>query len=162
MLIKLIYTLFLGLLLAAFVGMGIAAFYSKPKAPEYPAGLKSEPVPTVQTTVSPEDKHVLEQFDQQQKDYITHSQLYNRNVSILALGAAIVFLAVSLSLFQRLKEISDGILLGGVFTLLYSIGRGFASADTKYSFILVTIGLIVGFVLGYLKFIKHELHAAKA
>jgi len=36
MVIKTIYTLFLALLIALFVGLGIDSFYPKPVRPEYP------------------------------------------------------------------------------------------------------------------------------
>jgi hypothetical protein len=52
--------------------------------------------------------------------------------------------------------IADGILLGGVFTTIYGIIRGLMSEDTKFRFIIVTVGLIIALVLGYIKFIKNK------
>jgi hypothetical protein len=46
--------------------------------------------------------------------------------------------------------------MGGVFTLLYGIVRGFMSENDKYRFLVVTIGLIIAIVLGYIRFIKPE------
>lgn len=40
MVIKIIYTIFIGVLFAIFVGVGIDAFYPYPKEPDYPAELK--------------------------------------------------------------------------------------------------------------------------
>ncbi len=56
--------------------------------------------------------------------------------------------------------ISDGLLLGGVFTLGYSIIRGFAGDDDKFRFFVVIVGLVVTVVLGDLKFIRDEERAA--
>ncbi len=161
MMIRLIYTVFLGLLLALFVGMGIAAFYPAPKAPEYTT-LLSEPkvAPVTGTTVSEqesaEQKIARQDYDKQQKEFQEKSKTYNRNVSVIALGFAIIMLIVSLVAMQSIDVIADGILLGGVFNLLYSIIRGFMTDDTRYQFTIVTIGLITAFVLGYFKFIRPQ------
>lgn len=149
--LKFIYTLFLGLLLALFVGVGVSVFYPAPKAPEYPRILESVSAPDGQTA---EQKREQAAFDERQAVYQEQNSTYNRNVSVITLGFAVVFLALGLILASRIDVIADGLLLGGVFTLLYSIGRGFVSAQNTYRFLVITAGLVVAFVLGYLKFIK--------
>jgi hypothetical protein len=162
MLIKFIYTIFLGLMLATFVGMGIATFYEAPKAPEYPVALeKPLPISIDAPGETEAEKAARLQYDQDQKAYRAALSRYNRNASLIALGAVIILLVISLTSFQKLKEISDGILIGGVLTLLYSIILGFMSENNQYQFILVTIGLIIGFVLGYVKFVAHNLPTTK-
>lgn len=148
--IKYIYTFFLGLLLSVFVGVGIATFYPAPKAPDYFA-MSSQPITSTST---PEEKAKSEAEQQQMKDYQSAMAIYNRNASSIALGIAILILIVSLAFTDHLQILADGLLLGGVFTLVYSIGRGFASEDVKYQFVITSIGLIVALVLGYLKFIR--------
>lgn len=157
MVLKFIYTLFIGILLALFVGFGIAAFYEEPKYPEPPFNLKySTPVypETKDSTISAQIRADQIKQDKIEKNFQNNLSIYNRNVSVIVLAAAIIFLIISLTLAKRLLLISDGLLLGGVFTLLYSIGRGFGSHDNKFQFIIVTIGLIISLILGYLKFIK--------
>ncbi len=157
MLLKYIYTVFLGILLATFVGVGIAAFYPAPQAPEYPTELSKPSVaPNGISTETPEQVKMREDYDKKQKAHFETMKTYSRNVSLAALSAAIIILVISLALVHQLREISDGILFGGVLTLLYSIGWGFASTDNKYRFLLVTVGLVIGFVLGYIKFLKPE------
>jgi xanthine/uracil permease len=78
----------------------------------------------------------------------------NRNVSIAILVASITLLSISIVFERKIKLISDGIMLGGLFTLLYSIGRGFASDDGKYVFVVVSICLVVVLYLGYHRFGK--------
>ena len=156
MVLKSIYTLFIGVLVALFIGLGIAAFYVQPKMPEYPASLKySTPIGSPQNaSVSADFQQNQEKYDNQLKDFDNKSQVYNRTVSVIALAAAILILILSLTLVKNLYLISDGLLLGGVFTLLYSIVRGFNSNDDKFRFVVVSIGLIVSLVLGYIKFIR--------
>lgn len=157
MLIKYVYIVFIGLLLAAFVGVGIAAFYKGPKPPEYPVSLKYpefEQTKDVPATISAQRRVDMEENDRKQKEFTERNQEYNRNVSIIALVAAIVMLILSLTLFKQILVIADGLLLGGVLTLGYSIIRGFGSNDDTFRFLVVSAGLVVALVLGYIKFVK--------
>jgi hypothetical protein len=145
--LKLVYTFFVGLLLAIFVGVGVNTFYEPPKAPDYSNfGQYRDEGPT--------DEQIAEQ-DRAWKEYEESSQPYSRNVSIITLVAAVALLAISLAFEKRLKFIADGIMLGGLFTLIYSIGHGFASQDSKYIFLAVTVGLVAVLYLGYHRFVRN-------
>jgi len=65
-------------------------------------------------------------------------------------------LILSLVLQKKIDMLSDGLLLGGVFTLIYSIFRSFGGNDSRYSFAVVSVGLILTMVLGYIKFIQPQ------
>jgi len=157
MILKFIYTFFIGILLVLFIGFGIAAFYEEPEYPEQSAKLR---YPLAEYQIAKDSTSTAELREEQIKldkltdEYQREIELYNRNVSVIGLVSAIIYLIVSLLLSKKFALISDGLLLGGVFTLLYSIGRGFASNDSKFQFLAVTIGLVVALVLGYIKFIK--------
>ena len=150
--LKFVYSFFLGLLLAVFVGMGVATFYPSPKAPEYPKVL--EMVKVAPNEYTAEERQADETYQAESRAYTQKSEDYNRNVSIITLAAAVVLLVLGLMLEARLGLLSDGLLLGGVFTLIYSIGRSFAGQDPKYSFAVVAVGLLTTLVVGYRKFIK--------
>jgi len=153
MIIKLIYTLFLALLVALFVGFGIDAFYRGPDFPDYPITLQlADKSPTC--PLSDEVKAAQINFDKDTKAYEEISKVYNRNVSIISLVAAIIVLILSLTLLAKIHMIADGILLGGVFTTTYSIIRGLMSANSQFRFFIVVIGLIIALALGYIKFIR--------
>jgi hypothetical protein len=148
--LSLVYTFFLGLLLAIFIGTGIATFYSAPTEPEYPDELEYfEREPTAEQMEAQRD------FDKQRDDFYENSERpYNRNVSMIALGAAVALLAASIFLDnKKMAIISDGVMLGGFFTVLYSLMRGFAAQDSSYVFIVVTIGLGIALYLGYHRFV---------
>lgn len=158
MLIKYVYIVFLGLILATFVGVGIAAFYKGPTYPETPATLKyATPFPDTKTgTPSAEYIKQQEAFDAKSKIYQEQEAVYNRNVSMISLGFALLMLVVSLVFFKKIMVIADGLLLGGVLTLAYSIVRGFNTNDDIFRFLVVGAGLIVAMVLGYLKFVSPQ------
>ncbi len=156
MFLKLIYTLFIGVLLATLVGVGIAAFYEAPKFPEYPARLKySQPVQPNGKTDTEITKE-QEKYDKKMEEYQKVQKQYNMNVSLIALVSALIILIVSLTFFKKILMIADGLLLGGVLTLIYSIIRGFDTGDNKFRFIVVAVGFVVSIVLGYIKFIKPQ------
>jgi uncharacterized membrane protein YkgB len=145
--IKQIYVFFIGILLATFVGVGVSTFYQGPKQPEYPI---------IHST--PEEKVALEQqveFEKLNRQYWEENKLYSRNVSVITLIFSVVILVVSLTVLVKLPLISDGLLLGGLFTLIYSIFRGFESQDSKFRFLAVSVGLLVSLAVGYIKFIKN-------
>lgn len=154
LMLKFVYTIFIGVLFATLVGVGIAAFYVSPKAPEYPATVRFE-TPDKQQTEPERQKFEAQQakYDQEYKKFQEQEQVYNRNVSVLALVIAVVALVISLTLFKTLYIIADGLLLGGVLTLLYSIIRGFAAEDNMFRFVVVAIGFVVAVTLGYIKFV---------
>ncbi len=153
--LKLAYTFFLGLLLAIFVGMGISTFYTGPKAPTYPTELN-----TYGKELTTEQIAKQKDFDKQNDQYMTKMKPYSRNVSIISLVASIVLLAASLLYEKRMKLIADGVLLGGVFTLMYSLGQSFAAENSKFSFGVVSTGLIIVLYLGYHRFVRE--HKTKA
>lgn len=154
MILKIIYTVFIGVLFAILVGVGIEAFYPSPKEPEYPSALKIPREGGLSEPVFLEMKKEQENYDHKFKIFQDELKVYNRNVSIVTVIFAILTLAVSLTFFKKILIIADGVLLGGVLTLLYSIGRGFNSGDDKFRFGVVLVGFVVALVLGYIKFIK--------
>ncbi len=155
MILKFVYTLFIAFLFTALVGFGIAAFYISPKEPEYPSELKvTRPEERVSESVFNQLKSKQEQYDKEMKMFIENMKTYNRNVALVAIAASVITLFVSLTFFKQILFIADGFLLGGVFTLIYSIIRGIVSGDDKFRFLMVAAGFIIAVILGYLKLIK--------
>ncbi len=153
-----LYILFVGLLMALFVGVGIAAFYHGPTAPEYPTKLERS-LPTAED--SAEQLKIQAKYDQDQKDYQAKLETYQRNVSLLAMAGAIILVLLGLTVLKNVSIINDSLLLGGVFTLIYSIVRGFGSGDDAFRFTLVTASLAIAITLGYIKLIKPMQTASK-
>lgn len=145
--IKHIYVFFIGILLATFIGVGVAAFYEGPKSPEYPSRqeyIDEKYTPTIEEI----------QFEKDQRAYMEKNKVYSRNVSIITLIFSVIILVISLTVIAKLPLISDGFLLGGLLTQIYSIMRGFESEDSKFRFLAVAVGLTTSLLVGYIKFIK--------
>lgn len=155
MTLKIIYTFLIGIFLAVFVGVGVAAFYPEPKFPEPPAVIKYGSPDTIKGSEQPvEIKSQIEKYDREEKDYQVKSRIYNRNCSIITLVASIIIVIASLTLFKTILFIADGLLLGGVLTLLYSVIRGFGTEDNMFRFVVVSVGFAISLFLGYVKFIQ--------
>lgn len=155
--LKFIYAIFIGVLFATLVGVGIAAFYPAPQSPDYPDSPR--PARPDGTFTPAEQKKFDEQqaqYEQTYKAFEAKENEYSRNVSIVTLVTAIIALVFSLTLFKKLYVIADGVLIGGVLTLLYSIIRGFDTQDDKFRFVVVAVGFVVAIVLGYIKFVPKE------
>jgi len=158
--LKYIYTFFIGILLVTFIGVGIAAFYEGPKPPEYSANDMYVAKPDMNDASSAAwleaDRARTIKQDAEYKEFQAKNRLYSRNVSVITTIAAVIILVISLTMLKKLDLLSDGLLMGGLFTEIYSIIRGFESQDNKFRFVVVTIGLIISLLVGYLKFIKPQ------
>ena len=150
--LKFVYSFFLGLLLAVFVGYGVATFYPAPKGPEYPDTLQK--ADSAAKEYNAEQKAVNDQYRRDSESYAAKQKTYYRNVSIIVLACSILLMIIGLTLHSRMTVLNDGFLLGGFFTLLYSIGTSFASESPKYTFAVVTVGLAVTIYMGYRKFVQ--------
>jgi hypothetical protein len=136
--LKIVYTFFVAVMLVLFVGLGVDAFYPEPAYPQYPVG-----EPTTQD---------LQAYTDALNAYRGDIEMYNRNVSIIATASAVTMLGLSLLLERKNKVLTNGVMLGGLFTLVYGVGRGFVSGDTTMTFIVVSAGLIAVLFLGYWRF----------
>jgi uncharacterized membrane protein len=149
--LKAIYVVFLGLIIALFCGLGVAAFYQQPNGPK-------EPIATAQTVEQKQGQAVNQAEVDYQNAYRKYEEEklkpYNRNVSIITLVLATIILVVSLLLSAKLPILSDGILLGAVFTLIYSIIRGISAGNPRFTFIIVSVGLAITIFIGFWKFLR--------
>lgn len=148
---KIVYTFFLGALLALFVGLGIQTFYPGPEMPEPTAGAEFVPGGSTPTE---EQREEMEENERQWQQWQEEQQSYSRNVAVVALGASVVLLGLSLVLEKRNRVLTNGIMLGGLFTLIYAIGRSFASSETTMTFVAVSVGLAVVLLLGHRRFFQ--------
>ena len=157
-LLKFVYTFFLGLLLAMFVGFGVNTFYEEPKAPEYPSSTMA-----IYGDKAPSEEQIAAEkaYNEEQIAYNESLKPYSRNVSIIVLLSAIALISLSLIYVSKIKILADGLMMGGLFTLMYSIIRSIISENSKYIFVTITVGLITVAYLGYRRFVHPELKVKK-
>ena len=81
-------------------------------------------------------------------------QIWARNTSIVIVLFATVVMALSLIRSEQLKVISNGLLLGGLFSMIYGTGWIIFAGESTGRFIVMVFALAVTLTLGYLKFVR--------
>ncbi|MFI7480995.1 hypothetical protein ACH9EU_01125 [Kocuria sp. M1R5S2] len=145
-----VYTIFLGVLLALFVGLGITTFHPGPEEPTPPPAVA---VAQEQREPTPEERQEWLAYEREREAWEDENMRYSRDVGIAALVASVVLLAVGMLVERRRPVLADGALLAGLFTLLHSVTRSLISRDTIASFTVVTVALVLVLLLGYRRFV---------
>ena len=83
-----------------------------------------------------------------------------RNTSIILVLFATLVMVISLTLSDQLRVISNGLLLGGLFTMLYGVGWVIFSGNSTARFIVILFALVVALGLGYVKFVRQRKESA--
>ena len=147
--LRTLYSLAIALLVVAFVGFGVSAFYPEPEPPEYPAGLEFVgPEPTE------EEKRLMAQQREEEEAFRERLSDYNRVVASVSVGLAVVLLVGSLLWISGVPVIGDGVTLGAVFTLFYGLIRALMTQDERFRFVAVAVGLVVVLAFVYWRFIR--------
>lgn len=161
--LRTIFSFFLGLMLVAFAGVGVYTFYPPPD--EFQAQIRElnrreemirDSRPADQLTE--EDRTQIREITQDRyalQDALREAQRpWGRTTSIILMVTATLAMAVSLIRAGQLQVISNGLLLGGVFTMLYGVGWIIATDVSKARFVVMAIALAVTLVLGYIRFVS--------
>ena len=148
--LKTLYALAIALLVVAFVGFGVSAFYPEPEPPDYPAGL--EFVGPEQPTE--EEKRLMAQHQEKEEAFRERLSDYNRVVASVSIGLAVVLLVGSLLWMSGVPVIGDGVTLGAVFALFYGLVRALMTEDERFRFVAVAVGLVVVLAFVYWRFIR--------
>lgn len=119
--LQVIFAFFLGLVVVAFVGIGVDTFFPEPK------WIESEP-----------------------PGYANWRLI----TGVILLVCATVILVISLLLPLAHGVLSNGLLLGGVFTMVYAVGVTVSSEQNLLRFAVVAVALVVTIGIGYLKFVR--------
>lgn len=92
------------------------------------------------------------------QEYDNASQVYARNVFLIALPAGIAIIALGMIVFG-LEAVGAGLMGGGVGIILWGVGGFWRFADDWLKFILSLVGLIVLIWLAY--FFNKRFHKGK-
>lgn len=156
--LRTVYTLFLGALIALFVGLGVATVHPGPEAPEASPALVAAqgtreltPAEQQQWTEHLSDRDVWEE----------RSVRHSRDVGVVTLIGSVLLLVLSMLVERRRPVLADGILLGGLFTLLHSVVRSLISQDTLVTFGVVTVALALVLYVGYRRFVDRPTDAGE-
>jgi hypothetical protein len=159
-----IFSFFLGLMVAAFIGVGVNTFYPSP-GDKYakPRQEMSRRQEALSRKAAPGNMTAAEQAQidslNAEQDAANEKQQaeikdWARVTSIILVIFATLVLVVSLILSVQLRVISNGLLLGGLFTMIYGTGWAIFSGNSVTRFWVILFALIVSIGLGYAKFVR--------
>lgn len=156
--LRTVYTLFLGALIALFVGLGVATVHPGPEAPEAsPALVAAQGTRELTPAEQQQWTELLRDRDVWEERSVRHS----RDVGVVTLIGSVLLLVLSLLVERRRPVLADGILLGGLFTLLHSVVRSLISQDTLVTFGVVTVALALVLYVGYRRFVDRPTDAGE-
>lgn len=171
--LQIIFSIFLGLMVMAFIGVGVYTFYPPPdpvgqeelqelyrqqedvqrfKDPTALTDAERDRLSEVQTKIRTVEDRLAAQ-----------REVWGRNTSIILIAFATLTMAISLIRSEQLPVISNGLLLGGVFTMIYGVGWIVATGTSYARFFVMTAALAITLVLGYIRFVwRRQLKAGQA
>lgn len=172
--LQFIFSLFLGMLLVVFVGVGVWTFYEQPYDQDSPeqreldrlyreqGAVMEKPGVSGTTTATAEQEAVQKKIDALNDKMREARDQWAVNTSIILLTFATLLMAISLFLPEHMKVFSNGVLLGGLFSVLYGTGWSFAGGDSRARFFVVAFALALSVFFGYLRFIRGRKEKAEA
>lgn len=162
--LQVIFAFFLGLMVTAFIGVGVITFYPSPYEAiddatqalyrqQEDIEFNRSPDGELSAADEAELKQIREEIRDIEDERQTDDRTWARNTSIILILFATFVMSVSLIRAEELRIISNGLLLGGVFTMLYGTGWVIASSSSVARFGVMTFALVVTFGLGYARFV---------
>jgi Flp pilus assembly protein TadB len=153
-----IFSFFVGLMVLAFIGVGVNTFY---EFPEQTYADQEQKLFREQQNVNPktpaekaQNDRIQSEIDALQKKREAARQVWARNTSIVLVLFATLVMGISLIRSEQLRVLSNGLLLGGLFTMLYGTGWVVFSGSSWARFLVVLFALAITIGLGYLKFVR--------
>jgi len=161
-----IFGFFLGLMVTSFIGVGVYTFYPPPDR-DFRDRIQTltrqqEEIRTVKapTDLTTDDRaRLLElqrELDTVQDQSQAAGEAWGRRTSIILIALATVAMAVSLVKAVQLPVIANGLLLGGVFTMVYGVGWIIATDSSTVRFFVMTAALAITLALGYVRFVRQQ------
>lgn len=161
--LQIIFSFFLGLMVTAFVGVGVYTFHPPDRELELrmqEIGRQEEGVRVTSPAGEPsaEERARLQELMQERNalaDEMRESrEAWGRSTSIVLIVLATLTMVVSLVRADQLPVISNGLLLGGVFTMVYGVGWIIATDTSVSRFVVMTVALVITLALGYVRFVR--------
>jgi hypothetical protein len=170
--LQIIFSFFLGLMVVAFAGVGVNTYYPGPSEKynqarqELSRRQESLSRKAAPGSYSPREQAQLDSLSEAQGKLGQREQAefkgWARTTGIVLVLFATLVLVVSLVLSERLRVISNGLLLGGLFTMIYGVGWAIFSGNSATRFWVITFALAVALGHGYAKFVRGRRKAGES
>ena len=161
-----IFSFFLGLMVLAFIGVGVNTFYQSPadrvqsQQQQIQSEMDSLNVKTngrsLDATQQAQMDRLVAKQNTLQRSIEGEMKDWARNTSIVLVIFATIVMGISLVRSEQLRVLSNGLLLGGLFTMLYGTGWVIFSGNSTARFVVIAFALLVAIGLGYVKFVRQR------
>lgn len=163
--LQLIFSFFLGVLLTVFIGVGVWTFYPDPVRQGTPLAERRDELFKKQEQISIKSGKDITPAEQQESariqdeieelDDVIEKERGDWAVvtSIILISFATLLMVVSLLLPEAARVISNGVLLGGLLSMIYGTGWSFAGGDSRARFAVVSVALLLTLVFGFIRFV---------
>jgi hypothetical protein len=165
-----LFAIFLGLMVTAFVGVGVYTFYPPPDKQyreqmvkldrQQEAIRNSRPDPALTDDDRARIQKLVDERNKIQDVSRKSGEAWASRTSIILVSLATIAMVIALVFVAQLPVISNGLLMGGVFTMLYGVAWVIASGTSTARFIVMTFALAITLALGYLRFVRRRASAA--
>lgn len=161
-----IFSFFLGLMVTAFIGLGLYTFYPPPSE-AYESELEElnraerdadALVPEAERSEA-DRARILAIGRERDRIYDAireESEEWGRYTSIALIILATIAMAVSLVRADRLPVVGNGLLLGGLFTMVYGVGWIIATDTSVARFVVMAFALVITLGLGWVRFVRRS------
>lgn len=161
--LRIIFSFFLGLMLTAFIGVGVYTFFPPPEQLDSQIRDLNRRELTIRNSspsseLTAADREQIHDIGRQRSELSEAAaearKPWVRSTSIIIIVLATLAMAVSLVRADQLPVISNGLLMGGVFTMLYGVGWIVAAETSVTRFLVMTGALAITLGLGYIRFVR--------
>lgn len=160
--IELIYSVFIGVAVALFIGSGVWAIYPGPQAPTYPETSYYKDTYShfdQQGNLTEEGRKAQQEegeryaeHDRKSRQYEKDLKSYHRMVAVLVLAPAAVSFALGIWLLKRNPVVGEGLAFGGIISSIYALSKAWSSNHRIVVFAVVSALLVMSLVLVLVKF----------
>jgi hypothetical protein len=157
-------------MVTSFVGVGVYTFYPSPegRSRDRIVGLNRQEQAIRNSkapdALTPADRARIQEIEDElakvEDVRRASGERWGRRTSIILIAFATLAMAISLIRAVQLPVISNGLLLGGVFTMIYGVGWIIATDTSTGRFVVMTVALVITLVLGYVRFVRGREPAA--
>ncbi len=153
-------------MVTSFIGVGVYTFY--PPA-DRPFRVQIEDLERKQqevhlsrpaTELTDDERERIQQLQEEIYSARDQSRVASEQwvlrTSIILIAFATLVMAVSLLKAVQLPVISNGLLLGGVFTMIYGVCWIVATDTSRLRFFVMTVALAITLALGYVRFVRQR------
>ena len=163
--LRVIFSFFLALMLTAFVGVGVYTFHPPPEEfntqirdlNRHEQAIRNTRPPNELTSVDRDQiQEIIRQRNELRDAKAEARKPWGRSTSVILIVFATLAMGVSLVRADQLPVISNGLLLGGVFTMLYGVGWILATDTSITRFLVMSVALVITLGLGYVRFVRRR------